>query len=430
VLLNGRYAAWAGLVFIASIFYGDLWIGLTIPTCVLLMPLLATVGPARFRTLPPGFFVLAGLVLVVAVQAATGGSPRGKQDFVVYLPVLYAGAAMIALRNVSLAPRLLRNALIAGGAVTAFAMLFVALLLPAGTTVIPGQTLYAPEPRHTEQVDHAQTTESRPSNGPEEAVETEFYTAKSMYRNALGVSNYIAAFLVFVGTVCLFSGALPLAGLFGLVAVVTLSRFAMVYIVIAAMAWMVRRRFGAAAALLFIALASAAGVALIASIHDWPHVPASLGVRFSYWLSGLEAIRSEPLIGQPRSYIVSLQHTTALWNPHNMVLSYGAYFGIIGLLIYVAYLCVALSAIWRRARQSDVWMGILFGLAIMLGWGSFEVVAFTPAFEILMASLYVLALNDLRFDARPGVQGHAAPYSGQAQAAPPHERIGPRVRAQ
>jgi O-antigen ligase len=279
-------------------------------------------------------------------------------------------------------------------------MLLVALLLPTGTVVIPGQTLYVPEQPHTEQVEQADTTEAGESNDRLEEKQAEFYAAKSMYRNALGVSNYIAAFLVFVGSVCLFSGARYLAGLFGLIAVITLSRFAMVFIVIVTMAWMIKRRFGAAAALGFIALASACGILLVASIHDLAQAPSSLDVRFDYWQSGWEAIRSDPLIGQPRSYILCLQDTSILWNPHNLLLSYGAYFGIIGLLIYLAYLCVAFAALWRRAQQSDVWMGILFGLAILLGWANFEVLAFTPAFEILLASLYVLASNDERSDTR------------------------------
>ncbi len=556
VLWNRRYAGWATIVFIASIFYGDLWIGLTIPICVLVMPVLATVGPADFRRIPRGFFLLMGLVLIVAVQAGLGESPKGKQDLTVYLPLLYAAAAMISLRNITLRPHAMKNALVAGGILTSITMLLVALILPTGRFLIPGQAFYATEEAHTTEqalrerllagtatleeglrlytlmtergeafplaweervlilgvnahperldllnrlrevlaaqgkaaelaeieskqageeahtteqalrerllagtatleeglrlytlmtergeafplaweervlilgvnahperldllnrlrkvlaaqgkatelaeisAEQAKTTARRRLNKRPDAEETEFYLAKSVYRNALGVSNYIAVFLVFVGTVCLFSGARYLAGLFGLIAVITLSRFAIVYVVIATIAWLVKRRFGVTAALVFIALASAAGVLLMTSIHDMAHTPTSLGIRVSYWLSGLEAIRSDPLTGQPRSYILSLLDVSLLWNPHNIVLTYGAYFGIIGLLIYLAYLFVALRAIWRRARQSHVWMGVLFGLAIMLGWANFEVVAFTPAFEILLSSLYVMALNDER----------------------------------
>jgi hypothetical protein len=405
VLLNGRYATWAAIIFVASIFYGDLWIGVTLPSCVLLMPLLATVGPADFKVIPRGFFLLAALGLIVALQAGLGESPEGKQDLVVYLPLFFAGAAMIALRNITLTARLVRNALVAGGLLTSFTMLLVALLLSTGKVMIPGQAFHATEHTYAEQVadirsEQGKTEVPRQLNERVEGEETKFYLAKSVYRNALGVSNHIAVFLVFVGTVCLFSGARYLAGLFGLIAVITLSRFAMVYIVISTVAWLVKRRFGAGPALGFIVLASAAGIWLITSIHEWPHAPSSLGVRLSYWMSGLEAIRSDPLIGQPRSYILSLQDLSILWNPHNLVLTYGAYFGIIGLLIYLAYLGVAIAPIWRQARQSEVWMGILFGLAIMLGWANFEVVGFTPAFEILLASLYVLALNNDRADRR------------------------------
>lgn len=55
------------------------------------------------------------------------------------------------------------------------------------------------------------------------------------------------------------------------------------------------------------------------------------------------------------------------------------------------YIWIIMRELGSRARHSEIWMGILIGVATILIWSLLEAIILTPAFEILLATLYVLA---------------------------------------
>jgi len=414
---------WLVLCFLAAIFYGDIWIGITLPLSVLLLPpLIAVSGPIRVSGIPAGFFLLSSLALIVGVQTLTAWPPRGQQDLVVYLPIFYAAIAIFALRNRGLSDRHMKRVLWVGGLLSAVTMLLVAIFMPTGEFLVPGQASWRTDLEYREEIarrreqlppekasaiivtdprllvsdtgtETAVSAPVRQARPPITADEQQFYYIKSLFRNALGVSNYIAVFFVFVATVSLFAGSLPLAALFAACAALTFSRFAMVFLAITAVVWVADRRYGKRCALAALALAVATGMALVYFTRDASIVPTSLSIRAAYWLSGLEAISNRPLFGAPRSYILDAQNISILWNPHNSLIHYAAIFGLVGLAIYLVYAVVVLRTFGRLMETSAVWKGIFYGFAILYAWSFFESIALTPAFEILIASLYALALN-------------------------------------
>src|SRR5215203_2576720 len=92
-------------LFIVSILYGDVWLGITVPVAMLLLPLVFAVHAkaGTFSSIPRGCILLMGIVVPIAFQFALGRPLHGKSDVVVYLPIAYAAATMFVLQNAALA---------------------------------------------------------------------------------------------------------------------------------------------------------------------------------------------------------------------------------------------------------------------------------------------------------------------------------------
>lgn len=134
-----------------------------------------------------------------------------------------------------------------------------------------------------------------------------------------------------------------------------------------------------------------AGIGTVASLA--PRLPGlDLTVaRLQYWSTGLGVAASHPLLGAPRSTFLEEFGYEVIWNPHNGVLWLIANFGIVGLAAYCAYALLVMTEFARAAQTSRLWLGVLVGAAIGLAWSFTEIIVMTPAFEILLATLYAIA---------------------------------------
>lgn len=406
-------------LFIVSVLYGDVWLGITVPVSMLFLPFLflASRKGLRFSSLPLGCAVLLGMALPVAFQYALGQPLRGKSDAVVYLPVVYAVATMFVLQLTMLPQNLVWRALVTGGIVTAAVMLVMMGFFPRGVFLLPGQDFYATHVKYERSIiERWRAQQSKDafgrasSEGPRlptmtaaelgeenSQFENGLYSAKRSIKNALGTSNYISAFFVFLFTVSLFHQRWPTATLFAALTLLTLSRLSVLFLGFAILLWLLDRR-GFSPTRLAVAVLTSGGVALLTVLlisREAPWVlPISATNRSSAWSTAVDIIAKHPLLGAPRSQFLEEFNLDIIWSPHNVLLWIAAIAGLLGLTFYLLYLFVALSEIRRTIPRSSVWTGVFFGFVVLLTWSLLEPIAMTPAFEVLFAALYMLARND------------------------------------
>jgi hypothetical protein len=399
-------------LFLASIFYGYVWVGVTLPLSMLVLPL---VFVAHFDTkglgrIPPGAVLLAAMALPVAVQALSGRPPVGKPDAVVFLSVVYALATMVALRRAALSDRQLLSSLVIGGLITTVVMLVTMATLPPGRFLIPGQDFFRTQRKYAEaskerSAEKLQDDESDASadDGVVEDLgkfdrratesEVELYEQKAVVRSALGRSNTIAWYMVFLFSVCLFAGSWWLAALFGIVAVATLTRFAVLFmamIVAMRMAWRHGIGLGTlAVACLALGVAGMAGLAALK--HADVVLPISLEARVWAWTTGFVVIALHPFFGSPRSEMLRQFNLGIIWTPNNGVLWAVALTGLVGAACYFGFVWVALREMRRMASASRLWAGLFVGFVILLTWNLFEPITLTPTLDVLLAAHYALA---------------------------------------
>jgi hypothetical protein len=399
--------AWLAPLFIAAVFYGDVWIGVTLPVSMLLLPLFFWAEFSRdrpFQAWPAGLLLHCGIGAIVAIQAVNGELVNGKGDAVAYLPVVYGAVTLFVLRGVAVSEVNLWRGIIGGGLLTGVVMCIMIAVAPNGSYLVqsqflPGQESYAEYVERREGVQGAQGAPKTPDIAAKfspAADEASYgmYEVKRQARNALGFSNYIAVFLVFSFTVALFTGHKMLCVVFGLLVAATVSRFGLMFLVSSIGLWAVHRRCGdrqklALAFFLVVLLGIGVCIALADRIAEIPQL-ASLTARIAYWKSGLEVIADSPWLGRPRSYIMEQFGYSVFWNPHNALLWVGALLGVSGVLLYSAYLLCVLRNASQNAARSPLWTGIFFGLIIMITWSFVEQLALSPAFEILIAAMYAL----------------------------------------
>jgi O-antigen ligase/polysaccharide polymerase Wzy-like membrane protein len=407
-------------LFIVSILYGNIWLGITIPVSILLLPLVffAYVKVNTFRNIPAGALLLLGMAVPIALQWAVGRPPVGKPDAVVYLPLLYAIATMIGLQSASLPERMVWRSLTLGGVITALVMLVMMAFVPSGRYLIPGQDAWMTQLKYQQsrletQRRHLATGgeggAARSATGDAEgklapaelglensSFETGFYDVKRSVRNALGTSNYIAAYFVFLFTVSLFYGGWISRSLLALATLATFSRFGVLFLGFAVVLWMLSRRGVKSTTLtvgaLVFGLVIVVGTSIVGGYFD-SYLPTSVNIRTKYWKTGVDVVAQHPLIGAPRSHILEQFNLNITWNPHNSLLWVIAFSGVLGLFFYVSFLLVSLARIHRNIPGSPLWAGVFFGFVILVMWSFVEPIALTPAFDVLLAALYAVARN-------------------------------------
>ncbi len=277
----------AGL-FLISVFYGYVWIGVTLPLSMLVLPLVFVAYFDRdvVTNIPRGALLLLGMTIPVGLQALAGRPLQGKTDAVVFLSVVYAVATVITLRRVELSDRQLRSSLEIGGLVTCAVMLATIIFLPPGRFLVPGQDTFRTQRLYMEALKERSKeilpaegitdTEADAAASPEVVKkfdrratreEAELYQDKAVVRSALGRSNTIAWYLVFLFSVCFFAGSWWLSALFAAAAVATLTRFAIVFVIgIVAMRMLWRRGVGLETLAGLSLSAGATGMAVILAL--------------------------------------------------------------------------------------------------------------------------------------------------------------------
>lgn len=419
--------AWLIAFFVGAIFLGGVWLGkITLPLSVLILPVLYCDRSQFSFRMPIAAVPLMVLGAVIAIQFGLYiGNPnfRWKSDLAVWLPPVFAGLTIIALRGAWLPERLVFRSMTIGGALTAAIMVGMMLFAPKGVFLLPGQNAAGVEASYAQRMAEAvqpsadvpspaavaqdpsepavvaptPTAESPPAG--REAFTSDkgdqgFYDLKNRARNFLGLSNYIAVFMSFLFAVALFSGRPLIATSFAFFAAVTLSRFGIAMLVVIGAIYLLRTRLDPRKGAIWAAGLCALGLmGMYLFRGSIPHIPgmASLSARFEYWRSGIEALSLHPILGAPRSvYLVELGNSIT-WNPHNSILWIVINFGLIGLVAYGAYVWIALRDVARAASFSPVWSGVFVGLVVTLAWSLEEIIVLTPAFEILLASMYGLA---------------------------------------
>ena len=139
---HSRDALAIGL-FLVAVFYGDIFLGITVPAAVLLLPVILLLRiPTLAKKRPPvpvGLILLSCTAIPVVIQTLAGYGPRGKTDLVIYLPLVYAGLTMLALAGSRVDDAHLRRSLLAAGALCT--VLLVGTLWLAGPSFyfVPGQ---------------------------------------------------------------------------------------------------------------------------------------------------------------------------------------------------------------------------------------------------------------------------------------------------
>ncbi|TPN57175.1 O-antigen ligase family protein [Mesorhizobium sp. B1-1-7] len=408
---------WLTFLFIAAIFIGSVWlVKITLPISILMLPLFFIDRSQISLRLPIAAVPLLVIGAIIACQFVLNhGNPafKWKSDLAVWLPVVFAGMTIVALRNRGIGERSSSRAMIAGGAVTSVVMLGMILFVPKGMFLLPGQNAtevenaYAERQKSLPVPTEDEADAGRPAHtvapaGREAFVpdaspgDQAFYDLKNRARNALGVSNYIAVFLVFLVAISLFSRHPAAAVAFGALTLVTLSRFGIIVLGLVVVIYLLRKRIEPTKAAIGAAILIGVGLAgLYLLRQELPPLPgsASLLARLEYWQSGINAFALHPVIGSPRSVLLVEMGNSITWNPHNCLLWAAVNFGLVGLVAYCGYAFIVLREVWIASRSSSLWTGVFVGLMMMMAWGLEEIVVLTPAFEVLFAAMYALARN-------------------------------------
>lgn len=352
------------------------------------------------RAIPPGALWLVLTAAPVVAQAALGHGPIGRTDYVVYLPLVWATVAVVAVARAELSERWLFRALVTGALVTAMLMVVSLFRGELHDYAIPGQDPRVVHLRATELARQLGITPD--AIGGEEVVPLsagmlKYYQWKLLARSPLGSSNYLAIFFLFLLNVTLYSrrrGRIVLAVLFTALIAITLSRIGMVFTA-ASFAVHAADRRGRLRPLLIgggiVVTAGAATAAMMVGAGIAGRLGTSLAIRLQKQVEAVEVIVRHPWFGIPRSEIVRIFGHPITWHPHNGLLQVLVLFGVIGAACYVIYLVLVLRTIQRRATDSDLWRGIFAGLCIVLCWSTIEIVLLTPHFQLLVAVLYGLA---------------------------------------
>lgn len=399
--------------FLASIFYGDIYFGVTIPlACLLLFPLgclaLWYVGPRVF--LPrPATWPLLGFLLIPIFQTGIG-RPPSRFDLGSYLPIVYAAVSYQILSFLPVRQEVVRVGILIGTVALAGLTLWSILFVGPNQQYIPGQDPSITETHFSEiitslpdtELTGNQATEPRNIAGGaavqeiDDQTTLEFYRYKQTVKTPLGASNYLAVFFMFGFSVALFTRHFAVALLSAAFIFLTMSRFGVIFTVIpiitfaAAKIWQSpRRQIIIGACILIIA-----GATVSAYVSGLP-LPGlqSMQARYDIAQSAFTPISESPIFGQPRSRVVTDLQYPANWHPHNFILWLLSLGGVVGLVLYCSYLCVISRNLWEL-RHKQMWMGVIVGFATLLLWGLFEIIFLSPAWEILLAACAAVAFRN------------------------------------
>lgn len=373
-LKNGVFLIFPLLVVLGNV---ELWLissSLTVPwALVVILPialiemLTARKGYCATELLP--FLFLYLLLFALGMLAALFGSATSvMRNLVSLLPLCIAWLTLFSFKDVNLptdVPKLMR---IAGGLLVLMVLLKSAwLLLPAWWNAGLGAV----------------------------------FAQKGDMGLALGKSNFLAVFLMFFSVFAW--RAHKLLWLFMLLATcLTLSRFGVAFVLLAAVCVWLLDYFRLSVVLALLALAGGAVILPVwlffaqipESVHNF--LPESLAARFELWSVALELLDVHPFWGAgPGGFTTNLELIAwprYEWGTHNFILSQWIEFGILGLLVY-GLIILHFLLLRSSLPVADEALFKLGGV-LLLFYGLFENVVGLVAFEIMFA--YLICLLSVR----------------------------------
>lgn len=341
-------------VFLLAIFYGNVYSRVTLPLSIFILPVLAVrlkIWTLRWQAFIP---VLACLPVILQFF---GDSPPAKADISVYFCFFYSAVVVLVLSRCEANEFLIQNSILYGVILIAFMMLVNA--------------------------------------GLGYRDDLDFYTLKNLVATPLGSSNYLAVFLLFGFIVALYARqylcAIALGGAFML----TFSRTGYGMIALSVIIWLVdtRTRVTARWPKFSIYALIVCFVAMFLTVFSIKSgLPESLSIRVALWHAAVHHFVDYPIIGAPRSEYLYIFNGLA-WDPHNSVLNLLLLLGVFGASIYFYYVYKILSLFAKLSKVSMFWRSVFVASVVTLLWSLFEVVLLTPAYDILLASLFGLAIS-------------------------------------
>lgn len=394
-IVNVAFAA-----FVASIFYGDLYVGITVPLALVLLAPLAVIallrsGLSAIIPVAPVWFLLSFVAIIPTLQVMVG-TPPTRFDLGSYLPIIYAALAFQVMAFLPVSNRAVTNGLFIGVLLLGGMLAYSIVLDEPGRELIPGQSLERTEARFRETVekDAVPTVLSgEPTVSAVAPVEDEstrrFYRYKQTLVTPLGSSNYLSVFCLFVFTVAVFIRrylvALVCATLIGL----TMSRLGLILMLVPVAVLTIDTIRGTNGSKLLTWAAvgivpAAVAILYFSGLHNLGL--QSLAVRQAIAASAFLVIADHPLLGLPRSLIIQTGPYAANWHPHNMFLWLLSFSGVVGTLLYTSYLASLGRGLWLLRRER-LWLGLLVATATLVVFSMADIVFLTPAVELLVAAL-------------------------------------------
>lgn len=345
------------LIFLGSVFFGNIYGRYTLPLTIILLPLLVVyLRAVKFELI--SFLPVIACIPVVAQTIA--GYPPQKADISVYFAFVYSSMVLIGLGRATLDEDRLRIGLIGGG-------LFISLVM-----VLKSATDFS--------------------------MATDFYSIKNLMVTPLGSSNYLAIFILFSFTIALFQSSFLIASLLALAIFITFSRTGYILLFVTVAMWFVDTRYQLSPRkrkyLVSISLALLVGV-WMSLYFSYEMLPPSLAIRVGLWHEAINQFIKFPWFGSPRSEYLHIFQGAA-WDPHNSVLNLLILVGATGAAIYGYFLFIVLKTFRLLSFNSVVWKSIYYAVIVSLIWSLFEVILLTPAYDILLAVLFCFARSQLR----------------------------------
>lgn len=370
-----RLKSEAFAIFPVLVIFGsfDIWVGggsLTLPWALfVLLPLvvieLGRGGRSRIaKSLLP--FILLYLAMLASAILALGFKIETsiQRNLASLLPLAMALLVLVSFKDVNIRPCLKRVMLWSGGLLAALVFIKVVQFVVQN------------------------------SDGWHQLA----YPTKFDIRLPLGMSNYLAVYLVFF-SVFAFRYSKLVWSLCLLATFATLSRFGTAFIILAMLTtWSLRfLRLEAVLGILFVLVMS-----VVLPVFIFPDstimlardvgLSESILSRFELWGAALDSLKISPLWGGGpggfTTYLELVNWHEGVWGTHNIVLSTWIDYGFPGLLAYILIVGCFFFQSSRLLREQEELTKL--GLAMLLVYGLFENVGSTTTFEMLFAYLICL----------------------------------------
>lgn len=385
------------MMLVATIFYGDVYFFIVIPLSMLMT------GGIFFQVLIEGrlirngknigIFFLAGLVVLVGIQTVGFQKNFDRTDWAVYLPIIYAVFILYVCEGKVLSIKDFWESLKLGGIILGFVMICAFIFVPVSSAIIPGQSTVLSDQERQVYEKSLPPAEKKTYEALMQNSNASYYEIKSRVKTALGQSNYIAVFFLFLFCVSLFDGRYLFAVIFAILTFATLSRAGGIFVILAFLIWLVcglsnawRIFFGLLALITVFSFISL----ICFNVIPIKNIP-SVQERLVLMQNALLPIKENFVFGMPRSEAALRYGQEIMQSPHNSVIKIALLFGVGGLVLYAAYVIVAMRCIYRQAKNFSIWRGIFVGLLLIYVWSLGEIIVLTPGFEILVALLYAFA---------------------------------------